>query len=225
MHQLIDKKNKIVIYLILLIILSTVTNKSLENRDSYPITVNTINVSGLSDNNNLKIKNELGDLLSKNIFLITKDNINKKISRYNLVEEYSIKKIYPTQIDIKIKPTRFIAKIAGNNNFLIGTNGELISNESTSEELPFLFGKFNSENFITFQKIINNSEFNFKNFRSIIIYPSNRWDIQTTKGILIKLPEKNLVNALKIAHKIINNDKFKDGKIIDLRIFNQIIVQ
>jgi cell division protein FtsQ len=225
MHQLIDKKNKIIIYLILLIILSTVTNKSLENRDSYPITVNKINVSGLSDNNNLKIKNELGDLLSKNIFLITKDNINKKISRYNLVEEYSIKKIYPTQIDIKIKPTRFIAKIAGNNNFLIGTNGKLISNESTSEELPFLFGKFNSENFITFQKIINNSKFNFKNFRSIIIYPSNRWDIQTTKGILIKLPEKNLVNALKIAHKIINNDKFKDGKIIDLRIFNQIIVQ
>ena len=225
MHQLIDKKNKIVIYLILLIILSTVTNKSLENRDSYPITVNTINVSGLSDNNNLKIKNELGDLLSKNIFLITKDNINKKISRYNLIEEYSIKKIYPTQIDIKIKPTRFIAKIAGNNNFLIGTNGKIISNERTTEVLPFLFGKFNSENFITFQKIINNSEFNFKNFRSIIIYPSNRWDIQTTDGILIRLPEKNLKNALKIAHKVINNDKFKDGKIIDLRIFNQIIVQ
>ena len=225
MHQLIDKKNKIVIYLILLIILSTVTNKSLENRDSYPITVNTINVSGLSANNNLKIKNELGDLLSKNIFLITKDNINKKISRYNMIEEYSIKKIYPTQIDIKIKPTRFIAKIAGNNNFLIGTNGKIISNERTTEVLPFLFGKFNSENFITFQKIINNSEFNFKNFRSIIIYPSNRWDIQTTDGILIRLPEKNLKNALKIAHKVINNDKFKDGKIIDLRIFNQIIVQ
>ena len=225
MHQLIDKKNKIVIYLLFLIILSTVTNKSLENRGSYPITVNKINVLGLSDKNNLKIKNELGDLLSKNIFLITRGNINKKISQYNLIEEYSIKKIYPTQINIKIKPTRFIAKIAGNNNFLIGTNGKIISNERTTEVLPFLFGKFNSENFITFQKIINNSEFNFKNFRSIIIYPSNRWDIQTTEGILIKLPEKNLVNALKIAHKIINNDKFKDGKIIDLRIFNQIIVQ
>ena len=225
MHQLIDKKNKIVIYLLFLIILSTVTNKSLENRGSYPITVNKINVLGLSDKNNLKIKNELGDLLSKNIFLITRGNINKKISQYNLIEEYSIKKIYPTQINIKIKPTRFIAKIAGNNNFLIGTNGKLISNESTSEELPFLFGKFNSENFITFQKIINNSEFNFKNFRSIIIYPSNRWDIQTTDGILIKLPEKDLVNALKIAHKIINNHKFKDSKIIDLRIFNQIIAR
>ena len=68
MHQLIDKKNKIIIYLILLIILSTVTNKSLENRDSYPITVNKINVSGLSDNNNLKIKNELVDLLSQKYF-------------------------------------------------------------------------------------------------------------------------------------------------------------
>ena len=225
MHQLIDKKNKIITYIIFLVILSTVTNKSFENRDIYSVKISKIKVSGLSNNNNLKIKNELSELLSKNIFLVPKDTIEKIISQYNLIEEYSIKKIYPEEINIEIKPTKIIAKVAGNNNFLIGSNGKLIKNEYTNEKLPFLFGKFNSESFISFKEIINKSEFNFKDFRSIIFYSSNRWDAQTNSGILIKLPEENLIKALKVAHKIINNNKFKDVEIIDLRISNQIIMQ
>ena len=225
MHQLIDKKNKIITYIIFLVILSTVTNKSFENRDIYSVKISKIKVTGLSNNNNLKIKNELSELLSKNIFLVPKDTIEKIISQYNLIEEYSIKKIYPEEINIEIKPTKIIAKVAGNNNFLIGSNGKLIKNEYTNEKLPFLFGKFNSESFISFKEIINKSEFNFKDFRSIIFYSSNRWDAQTNSGILIKLPEENLIKALKVAHKIINNNKFKDVEIIDLRISNQIIMQ
>ena len=83
MHQLIDKKNKIIIYFIFLIILSSVTNKSLENQDSFLIKIKKINVSGLSNNNNLKIKKELSELLYKNIFLINKENIKKKKEQYN----------------------------------------------------------------------------------------------------------------------------------------------
>ena len=225
MHQLIDKKNKIIIYLIFLIILSSVTNKSLENQDSFLIKIKKINVSGLSNNNNLKIKKELSELLYKNIFLINKENIKKKIVQYNLVEEYNIKKIYPNQIDIKIKQTKFIAKIKKKNYFLIGSNGKLISNEYTNETLPFFFGKFNSERFLRFKEIVNNSEFKFKNFKSIFFYSSNRWDVQTNDDVLIKLPEKNLLKALKVAHKIINNVKFEDRKVIDLRISNHIIMQ
>ena len=225
MHQLIDKKNKIIIYFIFLIILSSVTNKSLENQDSFLIKIKKINVSGLSNNNNLKIKKELSELLYKNIFLINKENIKKKIVQYNLVEEYNIKKIYPNQIDIKIKQTKFIAKIKKNNYFLIGSNGKLISNEYTNEVLPFFFGRFNSERFLRFKEIVNNSEFKFKNFKSIFFYSSNRWDVQTNDDVLIKLPEKNLLKALKVAHKIINNIKFEDRRVIDLRISNHIIMQ
>ena len=225
MHQLIDKKKKIIIYFIFLIILSSVTNKSLENEDSFLIKINKINVSGLSNNNNLKIKKELSELLSKNIFLINEENIKKKIVQYNLVEEYNIKKIYPNQIDIKIKQTKFIAKIKKNNYFLIGSNGKLISNEYTNETLPFFFGNFNSERFLRFKEIVNNSEFKFKNFKSIFFYSSNRWDVQTNDDVLIKLPEKNLLKALKVAHKIINNIKFEDRRVIDLRISNHIIMQ
>ena len=49
MHQLIDKKNKIIIYLLLLFILSTTSGKFLENQNSYSSTINQINIEGLSN--------------------------------------------------------------------------------------------------------------------------------------------------------------------------------
>ena len=130
MHQLIDKKKKILIYLIFLIILSTTTNKSFKIQNNYSVMINKINVSGLSNDNNLKITKKLNDLLFTNILFVNEEVIKETISEYNLVETYSVKKIYPKKIKIDIEPTKFVARISGNNQFLVGSNGKLIKNET-----------------------------------------------------------------------------------------------
>ena len=225
MHQLIDKNKRILIYLIFLIILSTISNKSLEVKKNYSVKINKITVSGLSNDNNLLIAKNLNNLLFKSIFFIDKNYIDTIVSEYNLIERYSVKKIYPTEVNIKIEPTKYIAEIRGSNKFLIGSNGKLISNEFTNELLPLFFGKFNSEKFLDFKKMIEKSKFEFKDFKSIFFYFSNRWDVQTTDGILIKLPKQNLKDALSIAYKIINDDQFKDKQVIDLRISNHVVLK
>jgi cell division protein FtsQ len=225
MLQLIDKKKRILIYLLFLIILSTTNNKSLESQKNYSITINKINVSGLSNDKNLKITSQLNSLLFRNIFFIDKNYIDLIISEYELVEKYSVKKIYPKQVNIEIEPTKYIAEIKGSNQFLIGSNGKLIKNEYSDEPLPLFFGKFNSIKFLEFKKKIEKSEFEFKDFRSIFFYFSNRWDVEMIDGILIKLPKKNLTEALNIAHKIIINDQFQDKQVIDLRVSNHVIMK
>ena len=70
MHQLIDKKNKIIIYLLLLFILSTTNKKFEENQNNYFSTINKINIEGLSNADNSKIFNELKNLFYKNILLV-----------------------------------------------------------------------------------------------------------------------------------------------------------
>ena len=205
-------------------ILSTVTNKPLESRNKNSITNNRIIVSGLSNQNNLQIEYKLHKLLPKNIFLITQEDIKYTLSRYNLIESYIVKKIYPSTIVIEIKQTKFIAKVPGKKNFLVGSNGKLIKNENTNKKLPYLFGELNSEKFLELKKIVENSKFRFKNFRSIIFYPSYRWDILTNNDVLIKLPKNNTSKALTVAHKIISDDVLKENKIIDLRISNFIVM-
>ena len=87
MHQLIDKKNKIIIYLILLFILSTTSGKYAENHNSISTTINKINIEGLSSIENAMILGELSNLFYKNILLIKKNDLNKVIRKYNIIEE------------------------------------------------------------------------------------------------------------------------------------------
>ena len=59
-------------------------------------------------NDNKKILNELNNLFYKNILFVEKKEIQKVINKYNIIEEYSIKKIYPSTININIKPTNLL---------------------------------------------------------------------------------------------------------------------
>ena len=224
MHRSIDKKN-ILLYLFFFITLCTINNKSLEIKKIFSTEVIKFNVLGLSKSNNLAITNKLHKLLPVNIFFINKDSVDQIMSEYNLIEKYHIKKIYPKYLQIDIEPTKFLAKINGEESFLVGSNGKLIINQDTNKDLPFLFGKFDSEKFLEFKKAINDSEFQFKNFKSIFFFPSSRWDVKTINNVLIKLPVKDISKALKIAYKITTNDHLNHNTVIDLRIPNHIILK
>jgi len=225
MHQLIDKKNKITIYLLFLLILSTTSVKFKENQNSYSFKINQINIEGLSGADNSKIYNDLNDIFYKNILLVGKNNIQKVISKYNIIEEYNIKKIYPSTINIKIKPTKFVARLSNNDQLLVGSNSKIIKDKNNIEILPYIFGEFNSKEFLIFKKNIDQTKFIFAEFKILYFFPSNRWDILTYDDILIKLPQNNISESLNLAYKIINNNDFKNINLIDLRISNHLIIK
>ena len=159
-----------------------------------------------------------------NILFINKDKIKKVVGKYNIIEEYSIKKIYPSTINVKIKPTEFVARLSINNQ-LVGANGKLIEDKENSEILPYIFGDFNSQAFLNFKKNITQSNFTFKKFKTLFFFPSNRWDILTNDGILIKLPQDNFFETLNLVHKMLSGDDFKNISLIDLRINNHLITR
>ena len=202
--------------------MSTVSNKDLVGQKHQYILTDNIKVLGLSSNDNMKISSKLDELFSKNIITIDKEKINQVILQYNIVEEYSVKKIYPSRLEVQIKPTKLIARISSNSQILVGANGKLKIKKKNNKMLPYIFGEFNSKEFLKFKKNIDKSKFNFTDFLSISFYPSNRWDILTVNDILIKLPEDNLLTSLDVANKIIEDYQFKDSEIIDLRISNQL---
>jgi cell division protein FtsQ len=225
MHQSTDKK-KIVIYLIFLFILSTTTGKFLNQQENSSLRINKIYVAGLSNSKNLEIQKDLNNIFYRNIFLLSKEEINKIINKHNIIEEYNIRKIYPSTLNINIKPTKIVAKVTNNGNKLIvGANGKLISGEVNNKVLPHIFGEFNVKNFLELKKNVDRSKFNFTEFKSIYFFPSNRWDILMINNTLIKLPQKNMFQSLNLAHKIISNEEFKNKDIIDLRINSHLIIK
>ena len=225
MHQSIDKKNKIIIYLIFLLVLSTTSGKFLKKQKKYSLKINSIKVFGLTIAKNIEIQNDLNNVFYQNIFFIGKKEIKKIINKHNIVEEYNIKKIYPSTLNIEIKPAKFLAKISNYNNLIIGSNGKLISVEQSDISLPYIFGEFSSKEFLEFIQNIEVSKFNFVEFKAVYFFPSGRWDVVTIDSVLIKLPEKNVTKLLNKAYKIITSTQFKDKNIIDLRVKNHLIIK
>ena len=224
MLQKIDKKNKIYIYLFIFFLLSTFNNIQLVNSDFFKFNVDQIKVSGLSEENNLQISDEIKNLLIKNIFLIKKEVLLKTLVKNNLISSFEIKKIYPNTIQVKIKKTEFlgITNIDGNF-FFIGSNGKFIDYENTKKIPPYVFGKVDPYSFIEFVKIIKKSKFDLNTVKEFYFFPSERWDIKTKDNKLFKLPSENLELKLNLIYSVLKNEEFKDKKIIDLRFSNKII--
>ena len=225
MHQSKGKKNKIIIYLLFLFILSTTSAKIINDQNILSSSVSKINTTGLSERKNLEISNNLNNFLYKSIFLISKDEIRKILQKHNIIQEFNIKKIYPSTLNIEIKPTKFIARVFNNGQYLVGANGKLIEDKNNNELLPYIFGEFNSLDFLSFKQNIEESTFSFSNLKTLYFFPSGRWDILTDNDILIKLPQKHIVASLNLSKKLIDNDNFKDNKFIDLRVGNHLVTK
>ena len=224
MHQLIGKKKSLILYFFFLVALSTTTNKTLYKTENL-FQIDNINITGIPLDNIEGLNDELYKTIEKNIFFLKKEVFKNSISEFNIVEKYSVKKIYPRELNINIKPTKFIAKISNKDDVLVGSNGKLISNKDFKKKLPSIFGKFNSNKFLELKIHLERSGFNFEDLKSLIYFSSGRWDILTNDNVLIKLPNKKIYESLHLAKKILNDDNFKMNKFIDLRISNQIIVK
>ena len=229
MHQSEGKKNNIFLFLFLFILFSSINNKFFFEKKNSLLKIDNIRVIGLEKNENYKIFQQLKKNLMKNIFFIKQDRFKEILKNNNLIQSFTVKKNYPNTIIVNIKKTIFLAITnVKNKKYFIGSNAKLIRYEKLENQynqLPYVFGKLNYVDFVYFKKIIDRSEFDFLKISNFYYFPSKRWDIKTKNGLVIKLPEKNSLNALNFAYKMIISDKFNDIKLIDLRNTNLIITK
>ena len=221
MHQ---RKSKIIfLYFFLLIIVSSISNKFVDNSKS--IKIKNINVLGLESKDNQVILDKIKYLKLENIFSINKNEILKILNSNSLIESYEIFKIYPSTINIIIKKTEFLAKINDNGKiFLIGSNGKLIPTVKPYKDLPFIFGNPKIDEFLKFKQIIDNSKFSYNQIENLYFYQSKRWDLKLKENILLKLPNDFSNKTLDTLYEFLEEYNVKNFTIIDSRIKNQIIL-
>ena len=217
------KSKKITLYLFLFLIIGTLNNKNLNNIKLPK--VNQIIVSGLNVKNNLELMNNLNYLKFDSLFFLNEIKLTEIITTNNLVEEYSVFKKYPSTLDIKIKQTKFLAQFKKNGiNFLLGSNGRLTKTPDIKKNIPFIFGDFKTKSFFELKKIIDETDLDFYEIKNLYFFRSGRWDIETVSGLLIKLPKKNIKSSLNLFIDILENNIQEKISKIDLRQYNQIII-
>ena len=226
MHQQIDKKNRYILLVILFLFLTTVNNLKFNKNINNLSNIKNLEVIGLSDDLNQKIKEKISFMLNQDIFFISENYIKENLDEYNYLESYDAFKVFPSKIIINLKQTVLLANtIKDNQKYIVGSNGKLIDYKmlNLNLDLPNIFGNFSKKDFISFYNIITESKFDYNEIKDIYFFKSGRWDIKTKFGIIVKLPKNEIKIALDKAQNIIKNPDI-NYKVIDLRIANQVIL-
>ena len=217
------KNKKILIYFFLLLIVGSINNINVNELKLKRI--NDINIIGLDIKDKLILLKQIKNFNLNNIFSISKSDLINEIESNSLVEKYFIFKRYPSSIDINIEKTKFLAKINKNGkNFYLGSNGKFIKNYFSNDQLPFIFGNPEIIDFFNIKEIIDKSKISFTEIKNLYFFPSKRWDLELRNNTMLKLPNENTNLALNLAIEFLYDNEFKDNKVIDARIKNQIIL-
>lgn len=221
MRQRISKKFQIYLFFFLMFVTINNVNFSITNI----FKIKDIEIFGLENQFNLNFKSNFSNLYNTNIILLEKHLLKNLIETNTLVENYDIFKKYPSKLVINITKTNFLARKNINGEFfLVGSNGKLTKNFLSNNDLPFIFGNPNVDEILALFSKIKKSKFKYTDLKNLFYYKSGRWDIETKKNIIIKLPREDLINVLNTVYDYQFSQNLKINQIIDVRIKNQIIL-
>ena len=226
MHQL-KNKHKIYFYFVVFILSSTIINLNIKNFVKKNFVINEINI----EIKTLDIKNiielETKYLINNNIFFINQELLLSKLKSLKFLENIKIQKKYPSTISIRANKTDLIGiTFIDQKKFYVGRNGNFISKKliSTKNNLPTIFGKFLINDFILLNKELKRQNFNLNKIKKYYFHKNKRWDIYLENNILIKLPNKNYKQAIKLYNEFIKSNPIKKNTLIDLRIEKRLIL-
>ena len=172
-----------------------------------------------------EITKELSILYETNLMDLNIEKINSLLISYELIENASLKKVYPDKIIIEIKEREIIAIVNNNKDkFFISRDNKLLkfNNDIVNDKLPNVFGDY--KKFVKFYEDLGFLNFNLNNIKAYYYFEVDRWDILTKNKKLIKLPtldyEKSITNYLNL-----DNNLIKNHSVFDYRIKDQLILK
>ena len=218
-------KNRLIIALLLLLILSTYKIQNNFNLNSK------INIEKIIVENNFVvkeeiIKNKLSFLYGTSPLFLKSGRIESKLNEIEFIDSFKIKKIFPNKLKISIFEKKPIAILQNKKQKKYFTSkGDIInySYYKEFENLPLVFG--NKKSFSIFLKNLKIVNFPLNEVKIFYLFESKRWDVVTKNNQTIKLPIKNYNYSLKNFLEIKDKQNFKKYKIFDYRINNQLILR
>ncbi len=215
---------RIVIAITLLILLTTITTQP-------KIFISKFNLKEISIENNFllekkEIKKLLMPIYDKNLLFLKNKEIENILIQDSFIESFTIKKKYPSTLNIKVFEKKPIAILFNKKSkFYLSEKIDLIEfkNIQNYQNLPYIFG--NKDEFKILYNVLAKIDFPLNEIKKYTLYEANRWDLETKNNKIIKLPSKNYVESLKNYLKIKNIENFKKYNIYDYRIKSQLILK
>ena len=223
----LKNKYKIYFYVFSFILLTSIINQNFFDNYKKIFSITKINIKSDSKDIENEIKLKTSYLIDKNIFNLKRDQLLKILQELNYLEQFEIRKNYPSIINIDAKKTKLVAiTYKDQKKYFIGENKKFISAKEykTYKKLPLIFGKFEVNDYFSLKSIISLSEIKKYEIIKYHFHQNKRWDVYFKNNIVIKLPNKNILQSIKILENFMKQNSIEANTTVDLRIPNRLIL-
>ena len=219
MRQLINKKLKIYLYILILLFLSTFYSPNTQSSLKNFFKIKYIHI--FPDEITIK---EISNLYDQNILKIDIKILDEIIESNPFIKYFQIQKIYPNTIKVNLVPAVPIAKIYINNEInYLGDNSKIFQSKKKKNFIPIIKGENDVNKSFEIIRLLKMSSFKLKNIKIIKIYPTKRFDLILYDETILKFPIKPDLDIFEKAYSFYKNQSSKLSS-IDLRIQNKIII-
>ncbi len=217
-------KKRLVIALSLLILLTTFNSK--QRFVTFQFDLKTIEIENNFLLKDKDIKNLLTSFYNKNLIFLDNNEVKKALMQNSLIESFNIKKKYPSTLKVKIFEKKPIAVLFNKKNkFYLSEKIDLIEFKKLPnyQTLPYILG--NKDDFKIFYYNLKKINFPLDIIKKYTLFETNRWDLETKNKEIIKLPSRNYSKSLENFLNLKSKNDFKEYKLFDYRIDNQLILK
>ena len=178
---------------------------------------------GLNKSKNHLLEKRLEDLIGSNILSINKESF-KFFDSINSIRNFNVKKMYPNQIKVYLKPAEPIGIVKYFNELIVlGNNGKILNLKNLPKNIPKISGSNDIKKIFQTLEIIDKSNFDVENIKKVVFFSSGRIDIELYNNKKIKFPINSKIDDFNLGLRLIENEKLNKSKILDLRIPNKVI--
>ena len=185
-------KKSFFLWVLLFIFLTTYNFDFTANIENSIFSIREIELTGIKNSDENKIKKKLDEFKGKNIILISTKKLKETIKDFDFIREIKIKKIYPEKIKVEINELKPLAIFMNDNQmYLLLEAGKIIEYKEVSDRdsLTLVYGKGAEKNFYTLHASLEELGFNKELIKKFDYFDINRWDIVLKDDKIIKLPE------------------------------------
>jgi len=216
---------KSLLWLITFFLLLTTYNPNFDNDSKSKLNIQRIEIINNHYIEEEEIQKKLNFLYNQSLFSLDTKKIKDDLMKDQFIDSFSIKKIYPSTLKIIIVEKKPLAIfIKKKQKFYITEKGEIISYKDIKyqKKLPTVFG--GGEQFYFLYNILKKTKFPIKKIKSYYFFESGRWDLILHDKITIKLPIEDYQHSLENFMSSYTDISFKNYKIYDYRIKDQLIL-
>ncbi len=221
-------KKSFFLWVLLFIFLTTYNFDFTANIENSIFSIREIELTGIKNSDENKIKKKLDEFKGKNIILISTKKLKETIKDFDFIREIKIKKIYPEKIKVEINELKPLAIFTNDNQmYLLLEAGKIIEYKevSDSDSLTPVYGKGAEKNFYILHASLEELGLNKELIKKFDYFDINRWDIVLKDDKIIKLPVYGYEESLKRFLSIYKKENFSNFQVFDFRIKGQLILK